>query len=121
MKRISVIFLLVSALFISCSTSEHLILTTDTNLTGHHFVPTSSNFKNLGTFIGTCREHMKPNLMEGEEGLIARARLNLMDNIAKAGINMSDGSKYLDNIVVEEVKFDKVVVVTISAEVIEYK
>lgn len=77
------------------------------------------NFKNLGTFYGIGTALVTRVNISNDQGLVAEARVNLMNNIQAAGINMNEGSKMLVNINIEKMQTKHRVTVTISAEVIE--
>lgn len=108
---------LTAAMFSSCRTAFVGNYATLNNSLS--FGTSTPNFKNLGTFYGIGTASVTRVNISNDQGLVTEARVNLMNNIQAAGINMNEGSKMLVNISIEKMQTKHRVTVTISAEVIE--
>jgi len=80
---------------------------------------TKSNFKTLGSFYGTATEMKNRVSIENDLGLIARAKEDLLEKAARKGAYLT-GSRTLSNVTIERTENKNRIVVTISAEIIEF-
>lgn len=120
MKRFYFI-ILIALLFSSCSVQRANFEADYGNICDQHFTPTSANFTYLGTFYSVSSQSTSVGWMKDDTGLVALAREKLMEKIEKAGINMSEGSKFLSNVSIEKTTYENTITITISADVFEIK
>ncbi|GEQ85559.1 hypothetical protein ULMS_10670 [Patiriisocius marinistellae] len=118
MKKI-ILILTVVTLFTSCKTVSlhsggyNQLNQTQTILSG-------SNFNVLGSFTGVATDKIKTYNIRDKEGIISRAKSNLLDNAKAAGIDLI-GSRTLVNVTYDIIQTEKRITATISAEIIEFK
>ena len=120
MKRFYFI-ILIALLFSSCSVQRVNFEADYGDVDIDRFIPASANFTYLGTFYGVSSESTSVVWMKDDTGLVALAREKLMEKIEKAGINMSEGSKFLSNVSIEKTTYENTITITISADVFEIK
>ncbi len=80
------------------------------------------NFKVLGSFKGVAKGKKSLFFLSNGKkigGLIARAKENLLENAAKAGVELK-GSRALVNVTTDIYEEDNKVIVIMSAEIIEF-
>lgn len=90
-----------------------------TQLNQTQVVLSGANFKFLGNFSGTVAEKKAKIQIRNSEGVISQAKSNLYSNIKAAGIKM-DGSIALVNVTTDVVENFRLVIITVSADVIEF-
>jgi hypothetical protein len=78
-----------------------------------------SNFKVLGSFKGIATEKNMKMSIRDMEGLVSKAKTNLLTNAKSAGVDLT-GSRTLVNVCVDIIQNRKMVTATISAEIIEF-
>ena len=82
-------------------------------------VLSGANFKVLGSFKGVASEKKMIISVKDMEGLISRAKTNLLANAEAAGVDLT-GSRTLVNACLDITQNKTMVAVTISAEIIEF-
>ena len=82
-------------------------------------IPSQTSYKYLGTYCGTATEVTKRGSIADDKGLVYLAKKDLLDNIKKDNIDVSDGNIRIVNIAVEQTSNRKRVVVSVSADVIQ--
>ena len=103
------------AVMSSCATAYE----TNYNVNGTQIEISSNNFEHLGSFTGSATEKRTKASIKNMEGLISRAKKELLENIKSAGIEMNS-SKVLINMNVDVIKNYKRVTVTLSADLIYF-
>ena len=78
------------------------------------------NFNMLGTFKGSASAKKSQVFIKGDSGLIAQAKENLIASMISKGFSMT-GSRTLVNVTVDQIENENLVVVTMSADLIEFK
>ncbi len=79
----------------------------------------NSNFKILGSFKGVATAKKIKLTIKDEEGIISKAKANLLENAKTAGVSLT-GSRTLINVTVDLIQNKKMVTATVSAEIIEF-
>lgn len=79
-----------------------------------------ANFQTLGSFTGVAMAKKEQISIKGDIGLLAKAKADLLKNAAAKGVQLN-GSRTLTNVTIDKVENKKHVVVTVSAEIIEFK
>ncbi|MDR2962223.1 MAG: hypothetical protein LBU90_01055 [Bacteroidales bacterium] len=120
MKKIifGTLIIAVSAIcFSSCKLSAHLTtsdaVNTNVNLS-------QANFKVLGSFTGVATGKTQELSIKGEPGLLSQAKADLLNKAKAGGADLKQGSRALINVTTEVKKNNKHIVVTMTAEVIEF-
>jgi hypothetical protein len=80
---------------------------------------TNSNFKILGSFKGVATAKKIKMSIKDEEGVVSRAKANLLENAKTAGVTLT-GSRTLINVSVDLIQNKKMVTATVSAEIVEF-
>lgn len=89
------------------------------NINQTEIVLTNANFNNLGNFHGSVTEKRTKVSIKNMEGLISRAKADLLLNAKNAGVEVK-GSRMLVNISVDVMKNFRRITVTVNADVIEF-
>jgi hypothetical protein len=84
-------------------------------------VLSSNNFKVLGSFAGVATDKKIKFSVKNKEGLIARAKADMLDKAKAAGVTLEGGSRALVNVTVDVIQNAKKITATVSAEIIEFK
>ncbi len=79
----------------------------------------NSKFNVLGSFTGLATEKKNKTNVKGEVGLIAQAKLDLLEKAKSAGAALT-GSRALINVAVDIVENENRVTVTVSGEIVEF-
>jgi len=82
-------------------------------------VLSGANFKVLGSFKGVASAKKAKISIKNEEGIVALAKANLIENAKSQGVSLT-GSRTLINVSVDLIQNPKMVTATISAEIIEF-
>jgi hypothetical protein len=114
------IFLSILVVFMLSACKPTLFLGNYGQVNQTQIVLSQSNFIVLGSFKGIASEKRKLMSIKDYEGLISKAKTNLLINSKAAGVELI-GSRTLVNVCVDVSKNRKMVTATISAEIIEFK
>ncbi len=106
----------VVSLLASCATSYEI---SSSSINQTHVELTSANFNNLGSYSGNVTEKKMKAGIKNMEGIISRAKKDLIENARKDGVELT-GSRTLTNVSVDVMKNWRRMTVTISAEIIEF-
>lgn len=82
-------------------------------------VLSEANFKVLGSFKGIATEKNMQLSVKDMEGLISKAKSNLLANAKSAGVELT-GSRTLINVCVDVIQNRRMVTATVSGEIIEF-
>lgn len=82
-------------------------------------VLSGANFKVLGSFKGVASAKKSKISIKNEEGIVALAKANLLENAKSQGVILT-GSRTLINVTVDLIQNPKMVTATVSAEIIEF-
>lgn len=82
-------------------------------------VLSGSNFKVLGSFKGVASEKKMQVSIKDSEGLISKAKTNLLANAKLAGVELT-GSRTLVNASVDITQNQRMMTATMSAEIVEF-
>jgi hypothetical protein len=116
MKKIY-LTVIILALLASCRPTLYLGNYGQVNQT--QVVLSGANFKVLGSFKGIATEKKMKLSVKDQEGLVSKAKANLLINAKAAGVELT-GSRTLINVCVDVIQNSKMVTATISAEIIEF-
>lgn len=89
------------------------------NINQTEVVLSNANFTNLGNFRGSVTEKRTKVSIKNMEGLISRAKANLLENAKAAGVEMR-GSRTFINVSVDVMKNFRRITVTVNADIIEF-
>lgn len=119
MKKL--IFTLSTVFVISCLTSCKSTLYSGNygQVNQTQVVLSNANFKVLGTFKGVATEKKIKMTVKNQEGIISKARQNLLENAKAAGVELT-GSRTLINVSTDLVENNMKATVTMTAEIIEF-
>ena len=104
-------------MFASCKPTAYLGSYGQNNQT--QVVLSQSNFKVLGSFKGVVTEKRKRMSIKDYEGLISRAKSNLLESAKASGIIL-EGSRRLVNVCFDLTVNRKMITATVSAEIVEF-
>jgi hypothetical protein len=111
-------FLIIVLFFISsCKSTFYKLDYSQVNQT--QVVLSGANYNVLGSFTGSATEKKMKMTIRNMEGLLATAKANLLAKARSAGVEM-EGSRALVNVTSDIIENNKMVTVTISAEIIEF-
>ncbi len=79
-----------------------------------------NNFEVLGSFSGTATVKKSVFFLKDREGVIAKAKQNLLKKAEQEGVNLT-GSWALINVTVDLVESKNKITATVSAEIIKFK
>lgn len=82
-------------------------------------VLSSANFKVLGSFKGIASAKKSKLSIKNEEGIIAMAKANMIENAKNQGVILT-GSRTFINVTVDLIQNPKMVTATVTAEIIEF-
>ena len=116
MKKIYLAIFILS-LISSCKSTSYLGNYGQLNQT--QVILSNANFKILGSFKGIATEKKKKMSIRDLEGLISRAKTNLLLSAKSVGVELI-GSRTLVNVCVDVIQNRKMITVTISGEIIEF-
>ena len=108
----------------SCKTTSYT--STLGNTVQTNVVLSQANFEVLGSFTGTASAKInRINILKTDSssdniGLIAQAKENLMINMISKGYLMT-GSRTLINVTIDQIENKDMIVITMSADLIEFK
>lgn len=118
MKKIYFTFaIIVIGLLTSCKLTSYQGNYGQVNQT--QVVLTNTNFKILGSFKGVATAKKVKMSIRDEEGLVSKAKTNLLENAKTAGVTLT-GSRTLINVTVDLIQNKKMATATVSAEIIEF-
>ena len=103
------------AMLTSCAT----VYQTDYNINNTTVEISNNNFDYLGSFKGMVSEKRTKATIKNMEGLVSRAKTEMMNEIEAKGIEMNH-SKVLINMNVDIIKNYRRITVTVSADLIEF-
>jgi hypothetical protein len=109
--------IIIIGLLSSCKPTSYLCNYGQINQT--QVVLSGSNFKVLGSFRGIATEKKMKMSVRDMEGLISKAKSNLLTIAKSAGVDLT-GSRTLVNVCVDVIQNRRMVTATISAEIIEF-
>ncbi|MFM2207165.1 MAG: hypothetical protein RL213_1140 [Bacteroidota bacterium] len=116
MKKLFISILLISS-FSACKRTFYIGNYGQGNQT--QVVLSGSNFSILGSFKGIATEKKKKVSIRDVEGMISKAKNNLLANAKAAGVELK-GSRTLANVSVDIIENRKMVTYTVAAEIIEF-
>ena len=109
--------------FLSCVALTSCKVTNYQGNYGHinqsQVVLSGANFNVLGSFKGIASAKKAKLSIRDEEGIVARAKANLIENAKKQGVSLT-GSRTLINVTVDLIQNPKMVTATVTAEIIEF-
>lgn len=117
MKKLLLLSVFVLSLA-SCKTSSYFPNAGQVHKTD--VVLSKANFKVLGSFSGTASVKKKQFNFEDNQGILAKAKANLLENAKNAGVELK-GSRALVNVTTDVIQHTKKIKATITAEIIEFK
>ncbi|WP_299838112.1 DUF6567 family protein [uncultured Tenacibaculum sp.] len=117
MKKILLLSVISLSIF-SCKTSSYIPNVGQIHKT--NVVLNKGNFEVLGSFSGTAYMKKKQFNFKNNEGILAMAKANLLENAKNKGIELK-GSRALVNITTDIIEHSKKIKATITAEIIEFK
>lgn len=118
MKKIYLL-LSVITLFLTTSCKPTLYLGHYGQVNQTQVVLSNANFKVLGSFSGSAIAKKSTTSIKNKSGLIALAKINLLENAKNAGVELK-GSRTLMNISTDIIQNKNRVKVVVSAEIIEF-
>lgn len=101
----------------SCKSTYYKLDYSQVNQT--QVVLSEGNFTVLGSFTGSATENKMKVSIKNMEGILAIAKANLLAKAKSAGVELK-GSRALINVSTDMIENNKMVTVTISAEIIEF-
>jgi hypothetical protein len=108
--------LVLGATMTSCATTYDMNYG---NINQTEIVLTNANFNNLGNFHGSVTEMRSKASIKNMEGLISRAKADLLLQAKNAGVEVK-GSRMLVNFSVDVMKNFRRITVTVNADIIEF-
>lgn len=116
-KPFSSLILLAALLFTSCKVTHYQGNYGQINQT--QIILSGANFKVLGSFKGVASAKKAKLSIRDEEGIVARAKANLIENAKNQGVTLT-GSRTLVHVTVDLIQNPKMVTATVSADIIEF-